>query len=331
MHASAFDFTTEQTAVVFQDKPVVHLSPWLARSYTAAVEAGKRFIVLTPGESRLTLPLAGLLSEPGCQWLATTTEAGFFDGYTGASFTWDADGFIPVPGGQVADDFLLTPRAPAGYVEVLAETLHPASAGARVGVFTEKIFRQLTGAAPTGWGLHEPVSETWQTDALSAFCYGRAPRTTALVVVGNPRRHTVPPSIATLRVERTAKGVHESVRFLAETVDPLEREELDSFGAAMHQAYARTAVLGHGIGYEMLGRPARFTGSTVPGCAVFGPEALNSVGPQDAVDAAGPRGRLVGVPPAQSLVVTYAYEPVRGEPHPLEAYAALTARLAGIS
>lgn len=326
---SAFDLATDKSAVVFQDKPLVHLSPWLARSYVAASAAGKRFVVLTPGASRITHPLAGLLSTPGCQWLVTTEDGGFFDGFTGQLHTWDADGFSAAGVDAVADDFLLTSTIPSGYVEVRAETIHPASTATRIGVFTEKIFRQLTHAAPVGWGLHEPASEPWNPDRLTMFCFDRAPKPTQLVVVGQPRRHTDAPSIATVRVERTAIGVHESVQFLTGTADPLDREDLDSFGAMMHQAHARTAVLGHGLGYQELGRPARFTGATVPGCAVFGPEALRTEGADQALNAAGPRARLVGISPARSLVITYASEPVEGEPHPLEAYGMLAAKLAG--
>lgn len=325
---SAFDLVTDQSAVVFQDKPLIHLSPWLARSYVAAVAAGKRFVVLTPGEARLTYPLADLLSTPDCQWLATTADGGFYDGFTGRLHTWDPSGFQPVSADAIADDFLLTSMSPDGYVEVRAETIHPASTATRIGLFAEKIFTQLTGAAPNGWGLHEPVSEPWNTDLLTSFCFDRAPKPTQLVMMGQPRRHTGSPSLATLRVTRTDTGVHESVQFLTGTADPLERDELDSFGASMHQAHARTAVLGQGLGYQDLGRPARFTGSTVPGCAVFGPEALRSTGAEQALAAAGPRARLVGISPARSLVVTYPTEPVAGQPHPLEAYGMLAARLA---
>jgi hypothetical protein len=326
-HASAFDFTTGQTAVVFQDKPVVYLSPWLARSYMAAVAERKRFVVLTPSGSRLTHPLAHLLSTAGSQWLATTSDGRFFDGFTGRIIAW-ADGEFRA-GEEVAEDFLLTPAVPRGHVHVHAETLHPASLGTRVGVLAERVFQELTGAAPEGWGLHEPVSEGWDVEALTAHCFDRSPRTSHIVVLGRPRRRTTPVSIAMMRVERSSAGVHETVEFLAESEDPLSGGELDAFGSAMHHARVRTALLGHGLGYTELGRPARFTGMSVPGCAVFGPEAVRTLGAQKALDAAGPGARLVGVAPAQSLLVAYPHQPVAGQPHPLEAYGALAAKLAG--
>ncbi|WP_312182760.1 hypothetical protein, partial [Arthrobacter sp.] len=75
--------------------------------------------------------------------------------------------------------------------------------------------------------------------------------------------------------------------------------------------------------------PARFTGTAVPGAALFGPEALAGRSAQAALTVAGPRAGMLGTAPAQSLGVRYAPEPVPGEPHPLEAYSRLALELGG--
>lgn len=323
--SSIFDFATDSTAVLFQDKSVVYRSSWVSLSRAAALEAGKKFVLLTPSGAALTLPLNTMLAQPGCQWLATMDDGRFFDGATGRVFTWDGEDFVSTD--QLADDFLLTPPAPRGMVHVRAETVHPASLTARIGELTERVFRELTGSAPAGWGVHEPASEPWDIAALSAHCLSVAPRPSSLVVVGQPRPGTDAPAIATLSVDRLAAGVHEALEVLTEAVDPLDPSALDSFGAAMHQAHARTALLGHALGYSHLARPARFTGTSVPGCAVFGPSALSAFGAPEALAAAGPRARLVGVAPAQSLCVRYEQEHVPGSPHPLEEYLQLAQRL----
>ena len=325
-HESAFDFRSAGTGVVFQDKPLATLSPWLAKSRAAAAANAMQFVLVTPSSTAVSLPLGFMLSEHGCQWLATTADGTFFDGFTGRVHHWDGTAFQPLD--EIGEDFLLTPTLPGGLVHVRAETVHPASHSTRIGGFTEQLFIELTGAAPTGWGVAEPVSEPWDETAVTAHCFDLAPETAFLAVVGHARVGTAAPAIAVVTVERSAVGVHESVELLVESPEPLDAAALDSFSTRMHRIHARTAVLGHAIAFSGLARPARFTGVSVPACAVFGPESLRDYGANAARAAAGPRARLIGVAPAQSLAVQYQQEPDGGR-HPLEEWAALCARLAG--
>ena len=324
-HASAFDFSSAATGVLFLNKPITYLSPWIAKSHAAAQEDGRHFAVLTPGTAAISLPLSMLLSEPGCQWLATSADGTFFDGFTGRVHSWNGEVFEPLD--ELAEDFLLTPRTPGGLLHVRAETMHPASLGTRIGDFTAQLFTELTGHPPVGWGRSEPVSEPWDTAAITAHCYDRAPEASVLLAVGQPRVGTAAASIAVVTVERSAAGVHESVELLAESADPLGSDQLEAFAARMHRSHARTAVLGHAVGFSNLARPARFTGMSVPACAFFGSEALQDFGARQALAAAGPRARLIGVPPVQSLAVNYAQEPASEEKHPLEAWAELAGKL----
>lgn len=334
MHDSAYDFLTPSTAMVFCDQPVVGLSPWLTRAYAGAVEAGRRFVVLTPSSSSITLPLSALLDGQSAAWMATGADGGFFDAATGRVQSWDGDGLRP--GGAVADDFLSAERLQSAYLHVRASVFHPASHSTRAGSFTARVFEAVTGSAPVGWGLYEPVSEPWDEAAFSDFCHRRSPRSTQLVVLGASPGVPGSPgqaagSVAVVTVERTRSGVLESLELLAEAAAPLDDAGLDAFLAAMHAARARSAVLAYGLGYTSLARPARFTGTAVPGCALFGPEALAGTPAQAALTLAGPRAGLLGTAPAQSLGVRYAPEPVAGEAHPLEAYARLALELGGTS
>lgn len=329
MHDSAYDFLTASTAMVFCDQPVAGLSPWLARAHAGAVESGRRFVLLTPSTSALTLPLSSLFDGVSASWMATGSDGGFYDAVTGQAQTWNGGGLQPA--GSVADDFLAAERSPSAYFHVRASVVHPASLSTRAGTFTERTFEAVTGSAPVGWGLYEPVSETWDTAAFSDYCFGRAPHTSRLVVLGSAPGSVsgageAAGSIAVVTVERTRTGVVESVELLAGARTPLDPAGLDTFLAAMHSARARTAVLAYGLGYRDLLRPARFTGTAVPGCALFGPEPL--AGRQaSALASAGPRADLIGTAPAQSLGVRYAPEHVPGELHPLEAYARLAMEL----
>lgn len=323
-----FDFSTGQFGVVHQDKPVLHLSHWLTRAYRAAVTTGRDFAVLSPPDSAATLPLDELLSRPGCQWVVATADGRFFDATTGQLLRWTTDGFEST--GEPANEFLAAPSG-QGHVRVQANTLHPASANTRIGDFCERIFIELTGAGPIGWGLVEPASELWDTAELNSYFRGRAPMPTTAVVIGHPRPGTGTGSIATLSLERSSRGVHEIVTFMAGTAEPLPEAELEGFARAMHDARARHAVLGHGLGHTNLNRPARFTGATVPGCALFGPETLEAAGPRGALQMAGETGQLAGTAPLSSLVVTYPLEPAAGHPHPLAAYDELVGALIGTS
>lgn len=331
MHDSAYDFLTASTAMVFCDQPVAGLSPWLARAHAGAVESGRRFVLLTPSASSLTLPLSALFNGDSASWMATGSDGGFFDAVTGQAQTWD--GGTLQPAGTVADDFLAAERSPGAYFHVRASVMHPASFSTRAGTFTERVFDAVTGSLPVGWGLYEPVSETWDAAAFSDYCYGRAPLPSRLVVLGTAPGSVSGPgersgSIAVVTVERTRSGVMESVELLAGARAPLDDAGLDEFLWSMHTARARTAVLAYGLGYRDLLRPARFTGTAVPGAALFGPEALAGRQAASALDSAGPRADLIGTAPAQSLAVRYSLEQVPGELHPLEAYARLAVELA---
>lgn len=321
-----FDFSTGTLGVVHQNKPVLYLSHWLTRGYRAALASGRDLVVLSPPDAAITLPLDELLSRPGCQWVAATSDGRFFDATTGQLLHWTSEGFEST--GEPAPEFLAAPSA-RGHIRVQADTLHPASANTRFGGFCERIFTELTGAAPLGWGLVEPVSEPWNPDELSACFRNRAPMPTTAVVVGRPRPGTDTPSIATLSAERTSRGVHEMVTFMAESAEPLPEDELEGFGRAMHDAKARHAALGHGLGHTNLNRPACFTGVTVPACALFGPETLETTGSVKALRIAGGDGQLIGARSLSSLLVTYAPERAADRSHPLAAYDELVAALAG--
>ncbi|WP_167398992.1 DUF6177 family protein [Arthrobacter pityocampae] len=327
-----FDYATGGLCAVLQDKPIVSLSSWIARGYTAAAASGRQFAVLTPSSATLTLPLTTLLSGPGCRWIATSPTNTLYDGFTGQALEFSSDGVVPRTGPEVESSFLLAEPRPSGYLHVRAETVHQASLSARVGSFTEAVFSALTGAEPVAWGLHEPVSESWDAEAVSSFTYTRSPRSTRLVVLGAPGAGSSSPipTIGVLTVERTADAVVESLEVLAESDDPRPAAELQAMAEILHAARARTALIGHGVGFTGLTRPARFTGSTVPAVALFGPEALAATGAARAAELADESGgdaRLLGSAPVRSLAVLYAQEEIPGRQHPLEAYASLVGSL----
>lgn len=322
---SVFDFTTADTAVLFQDKPVVHRSTWVDLAAARAAEEGRFFALITPPDSALTLPANDLLSEPGRRWLVTRHDGRFHDGYTGQVYDWDGDVFTTVD--ELADEFLLAPAVPDGAVHLRAELVHPAAHGTRVGELAETLLTLLTGQPPTGWGTHEPASEPWDVTALTHHCFRISPHRSQLVVVGAPQPGSQVAAVGNLTVERTATGTCETLELLVEAADPLDDAALGYVGRALTRHAVRTGLVGHALGLPGLNRPARFTGASVPGLAVFGPDAVRATGPDRARELAGRRAELVGPSVAPSLVVAYGQEP--DGVHPLEQHARLVQRLAG--
>ncbi|OMH31314.1 DUF6177 family protein [Tersicoccus sp. Bi-70] len=326
---SLFDFATADTAVLFQDRPVVHRSAWIDLAAARAAEEGRFFALITPPDSVLTLPANDLLSQPGRRWLVTRHDGRFHDGYTGRVHDWDGDVFSTVD--ELADEFLVADAVSAtghgAAVHLRAELLHPAAHGTRVGELAETLLTLFTGQAPTGWGTHEPASEPWDVTALTDHCFRIAPNRSRLVVVGAPQPHSQVAAVGVLEVERTSTGVSETFELLVESEDPLDDAALGYVGRALTRHAVRTGLVGHALGLPGLNRPARFTGASVPALAVFGPDALRSSGADAARRLAGDRAELVGPSSAPSLVVSYGQDP-DGE-HPLEQHARLVQHLAG--
>ncbi|MEH0110225.1 DUF6177 family protein [Tersicoccus sp. MR15.9] len=322
---SLFDFATADTAVLFQDKPVVHRSAWLDLAAARAAEEGRFLAVITPPDSALTLPANDLLSQPGRRWLVTRHDGRFHDGYTGRLYDWDGEVFSMVD--ELADEFLVADAEPDAALHLRAELLHPAAHGTRVGELAQTLFMLLTGQEPTGWGTHEPASEPWDVSALTDHCFRIAPHRSRLVVVGAPQPGSQVAAVGVLEVVRTATGVSESLELLVETAEPLDDLALDYVARALTRHAVRTGLVGHALGLPSLNRPARFTGASVPALAVFGPDALRSSGPDAARRLAGDRAELVGPSAARSLVVAYGQDP--DGVHPLEQHAQLVQRLAG--
>ena len=266
-----------------------------------------------------------MLAQPGCQWLATMDDGRFFDGATGRVFTWDGEDFVSTD--QLADDFLLTPPAPRGMVHVRA--VHPASLTARIGELTERVFRDWRAASPAGWRVHGPASEPSDIAALSAHCLSVA---AASVVAWWWSAHRAAgrrrAASAALSVDRLAAASPGARGATTEAVDPLDPSALDSFGAAVRRTHARTALLGHALGYSRSHVP-RASRDLVPGCAVFGPPRS----PLSVRRRSPGRGRTQArLSRSRSGAVGCAY-PLRtgstspGSPHPLEEYLQLAQRL----
>lgn len=327
MKSPVFDFESTTTAILFNESPLIHLGPEITTAYTTARDARQVFVLMTPSASNLTPPLHQLLSRDECMWMVGAEDGTTYNAFTGQPYHWTGVVFEALDG--VAEDFKRPgDENDGGIIEIRAELYHPARENTVIGELAESVFTLVTGSIPLGWGLHEPVSEPWHKRSLTDHAFHRAPMTSQYTVVGRPRPGTTASTLAVLTVERSSRGVHESIVFWAASPEPADAELIEEFGFGMHRLAVRSAVLAHAVLLPQLAVPSRFHGLTVPCVAVFGPEALSFRGPERALADTAGAGHFVGVPPLQSLVVDYVQQPTVGRDHPLEEHEALVIRLA---
>jgi len=84
---STVDALTDQAMVVLQDRPVVPLSAWLTTVVAECADSGRTLQLVTPLDSRLSLPLRVAAAGAGAQWVVRN-GAGYYEGLTGRPLQW---------------------------------------------------------------------------------------------------------------------------------------------------------------------------------------------------------------------------------------------------
>ncbi|MEW2355411.1 DUF6177 family protein [Spirillospora sp. NPDC029432] len=182
---STVDVLTDQAMVVLQDRPVVPLTAWLAETLADCGETGRTLQLVTPLDSRLSLPLRAAAAGSGMQWVVRD-GTGYYEGLTGRPLQWSDGTFVPVPEARdYAPGFTTRPGAPIGAQLSLTYRIRYGAEG-NVGGAVERLLKLLTGMAPTGWGPAEPLSHTWRADLLTEYARGR--NGARLFVVGDGPR-----------------------------------------------------------------------------------------------------------------------------------------------
>jgi hypothetical protein len=302
-HHPAVDLATPTAAVVVQERAVVGLEPLLLDALVSATRAGVPLQLVTPPESRLTVPLARALRGTGGRWVVRRADTSCFDGLVGRTLVWDGSCFTdPVDGPAVDPGWASAEPSGSGSLSVELTVVHPATRDLLLGESTETCTTVLAGAAPTGWGVAEPVTQPWDRVALSALCRDRAPASATLVVVGGtPDRR----ALGTTTVSRTTGGVREE---LALQVGGGLEPDVHRFNALAERLAAqttppRTALLGLAPGRDDGTVAARATGGVVPCGLLLGPSVVAEVGRERAQSAPASWVRLLGPDSAPSLWV----------------------------
>ncbi|MBB6173837.1 hypothetical protein HNR23_003897 [Nocardiopsis mwathae] len=306
----AVDLATDRTVLVYQDRPVVPLSSWLADAMATFAEEGRGLQVVTPAASRLTFPLRSLLSRPQARWVVAEPDGsgGHYDGLTGTRLVWDdTAGYVPAAapeapaapvGGTAPSDlspaFLQRPAALGAHLIIDVTAVHPATDELLLGAVAEALARAFTGADPGGWGTSEPALNVWDRAALTATCRRRAPQPTWFAFVG-PGGGTRP-CIGTQRVSRVTSGVKEKVTFAvayAEDEPPALHRLEDTVGDLAHRGVLRTLTAHRLPGRPDLTYEPRTPSAATPVGLALGPGAVTEAG-MDHVLESPVSGHLMG-------------------------------------
>ncbi len=296
------DVLTEHRAILIEQAPVLGLSASISDVIARARDGGVVLTLITPPDTRLTLPLRMLASEGLLFWAVRTESGQYYDGLRGYCLTFDGGQFFYE---SVRADAFDVPLAPEAWQVVISASVeHRASAHTRLGGVLEVLCRELTGSRPAGWGLHEAISEPWNRDALTAVARRRMPGDTRLLAVG---AHAS--MIASTVASRTERGVEEVVDCLI-NVGPLTRP-IEDVATAVRSAL-RTAAAQEIIGYAIarlrpgradLTEPARVRALPIALAIVVGPRAVKALGRERFLRPGMPRAVEVGRPRVPGLLV----------------------------
>ncbi|WP_329519284.1 DUF6177 family protein [Spirillospora sp. NBC_01491] len=182
---STVDALTDQAMVVLQDRPVVPLSPWLSQAMDDCGGTGRTLQLVTPLDSRLSLPLRTAATGEDVHWVVRHGD-GYYEGLTGRPLRWSGGTFAPIPEARdYAPGFTTRPTAPIGaQLTLVYRTKHGPAGG--IGGPVERLLQLLTGKPPAGLGAAEPLEHVWRGDTLTEYARGRS--VSRLLVVGDGPR-----------------------------------------------------------------------------------------------------------------------------------------------
>lgn len=221
---------------------VVHLSESRADLLAQVVEAGRRPLLVSGEQSRLTFAMRQVLTACGGHWVVRSPDGTLRDGLDGRHLSSLKDAVLRAPAGTPADAYLRPERADTVQLLVSQSVRHKASATTVLGLTAELLATRLAGAPPAGWGVCEPAGTPWDRAALTEHARSRMPADTTLVVAGP----VAAPSTATIRVRRTDHGLEETTEALLAVGPPgsdAARARIDALPDVLTQLSARQMPL----------------------------------------------------------------------------------------
>ncbi|MCJ1708344.1 DUF6177 family protein [Microbacterium sp. VKM Ac-2923] len=273
------------------------MSDWL---HTTATQ-GLRPLVVSGEHSRMTQPLAQVLSAVQGHWAVRTRDDGFYDARTGVRLDAPADALtVGAPTPETVHPFFLRAQV-ASTLQVVAtvSTRHRVTRPLRLGGVAEAAVALFTDAEPAAWGGVEPLLAPWDRDDLTERSRRRIPLDSHWIAVGGGERAV----IATIHAARTSEGLEETTRVWA-AVPGVGREAGTAATAEARELLARAATVGLpliGVAFAAIGAPDLARRATAaphpePLALLIGPPGVRALG-IDAkrwIEEAG--GTIVGSP-----------------------------------
>jgi len=281
--------------------PVIALTTAMSDWVHKTASQGLQPIVVSGEHSRMTQPLAQVLSAVQGHWVVRTRDDGFYDARSGARLSAPAEVLAagaPTPE-TVHPLFLRAQVASALQVVATVSTRHRVTRPVRLGGVAEAAVALFTDAEPAAWGAVEPVLAPWDRDDLTERSRRRIPLDSHWVAVGGGERAVV----ATVQAARTDEGLEETTRVWA-AVPGIGRDAGTAATAEARELLARAATIGLpliGLAFAAIGAPdlarrATATPHPEPLALLIGPAGVRALG-IDAkrwIDDVG--GTIVGSP-----------------------------------
>ncbi|TWD84426.1 hypothetical protein FB561_5613 [Kribbella amoyensis] len=287
----AIDLWTDKVVVIMQDRPVVGMSAWLVDALAAAEAAGLGVQLVTPATTRLTFAVrTTLFSSRESRWVVTEPNGeGAYDGLGGSKLQWNGEMFAGVAAGE-QDKVDMSPTFVAVDLElpwqllVTARFRYQALESTVVGKAAERLFTELTGVAPAGWGTAEPVTQPWNVGQLTSYCRRRAPKPTWLSVVGGKDGLSATGSV---EIHRRPAGLEEVITMAVATPDGLPTpDDVRKVGERLANSFTLVSFFAQGArgNGEDTNEIPHWTGVPAPMAMAVGSDALESGGLAKAMD-----------------------------------------------
>ncbi|TFD86086.1 DUF6177 family protein [Cryobacterium serini] len=205
------DFAGDGYVATISDAPLVAATEGLASLAIDAAGVGKRVLLVTAPESRVTFGVLQLLAAVGAAWVVRRVDGALRDALTGRAIASFDDAFraSTTKTDAAADFFTPVPNAQP-WLQVTVSVNHQARDETTLGATVELLAAQLAAALPVAWGVNEPAGLHWTRENLTRFVRGRMPNESKVYVVGRGERAMT----ATVRVSRSARGVTEETKLL---------------------------------------------------------------------------------------------------------------------
>lgn len=200
------DEWTEEYAVYVASSTSVLLTEPLSTFLLTTVEQGRRPVLLTRTDARVSSLATLALGRAGAFW-AVRDSSGVYDGLSGHQITAFSDLWglarIDMPRlagfGEQRDDSIAVLM-----FEVYAH--HRVSGNVSMGGLAEDAITGLGGAQPDVWGRVEPLAEHWNDAALTESIRRTMPDSDVV------HARAADGSFAAISAGRTKRGVHELVK-----------------------------------------------------------------------------------------------------------------------